>query len=1190
MRKVHVMPLSVGVVAGKRRRTIDAEFSTIRQAFSAQPWLRDEETTLAIVGGAEWPSDRWDVDLPPGLDVVFSPRIALDVVAAFVVAIAASVISYQLAKEAALAALRKQDETDESSASSSWRQAQSTRIGRGWSIPVAVGEPRCAGQLIGFSEEPGPANDELVSLLVALSEGPIHSIGGLTGGTNGEADELGSIDGNTNARPIPSGLRLDGVTLTKEQAVVSLRMGTTRQSRLPRWPQATGTLSPGGELNEFLDIVVVTIDQALLDVVRVAVEFPGGLYQIVGGQRQAYSVTINLSIRRVGETAWPPGTNIIESGPRGTGFIAYGTVIPLAPRLGPYEIRIQRRTQSGNSADIVSQCRVAHVSYDLFQTLTHPGLALISVTTRTSSSAAQKPELSVPVRGILVRGWAAFGAAVWTAPTWLSTAPWSHPLGRNPAFIALQLLTDRDYGLASELLVALGGDGTEEVDVWAFRRWADNCDRDDPAIPGEAIYTCDHVFDVSRPALEQLLVVFKCGLAVPVRVGGKLTVHYEYRDAHGRGTVSVPAREPYQVIASSNCRDFRLWFKDPLRVANIVECEFLNSAQDDAPDFARVQDNDRIIAPFAGAAPRLVASRFSMPGVRHIKRARRHAWHTLQWLGKSLAEGSFTLGLQAVSFTVGDLFILQHEAWYPDATHPTGSMRNKTTGASVGAIQLDRPIQNDVARTDKVLFVAETNGRLKLCTINGTGLYNAGDFVPLWDPQAGAAASVTVEDGATVAWGTWGIFEHVMLCTSIKEAPNVSAVIEFRSWPAEAFDEPPPEVMEDSGTVEDLGDDEPPAQPAPTSAPAPQPTPVRVAAAGRLELSPPQTLTGAALTSPGRSRAVQHWLRPTGGTYRMVAAGRAQVADVSDLPADAEYQIATVEQARGGRGFAAPEGSAAPATVWLPELAGPYLPAPEGLTAAAAYDATVVSWRPVRGAAAYFVCRGAGTVGAPRLWSGQDAACRLVLGPGTHRLRVAAVGASGRVGRSAALSVAVPERLASLASDTSTTFPGTHDRTEVVSSTLRLVAGACRGQYTAELMLSGGPAAVTWSALVDWTGRHARPIVEFFEGGQIARCTGVPIAGRHPSPLHPGAENVPIADLGTIAEWHRLRRTSGLGAFVAVDLEARWHDGSTWSAWAPCSGAPSLVLAERLQVRATLRRASPAWTLIVDRLELRASA
>lgn len=1171
----------------------------VRIAFTAGTTIAQLAASMpcavrAYWGGREIPEEEWGQAAPAG--VVLMPAVGWSIVVSLVVGVISALVAASMAKDAAQAALRDAQHSEESG-SANFRGAASTRYGRGWPVPIVLGRFRASGHVIALRVDAAPwawGDVEVLHAIVLLSEGPIARVGNEDGGPFGERDEMGTLNPyGTGPREIPTGLRMDGVDLTAFGTEVSVRMGRNAQSRLPKWPFAVTTEAINAELSQESDERIVTVEQTQVEYLAFTLDFPAGLYRQAGSNRASYSVTFTLETRLAGSGPWTVHQPIVVVDNRARP-LAWRHEINVA-RGGPYQIKIRRTTPAGDPGQVVSQCLWRSVQSFQVQSLTYPGCALLSISrTGEARSTEQRPEFSAQVDGLLVRGWDA--ATGWTEPTWDAVSPWIFPLGRNPAWIALRLLTDRDFGVANEIMLWLGGSGDEEIDLPRFREWADFCDLPDPTDPTRAHLEFNHAIDTVRPAMEWLLAIFRAGHAIPILEGGRLSVHYEYRDAHGRGTVSVPAREAYQILSSTNLEACELIFRDPSSLPNIMEVEFFDEANDYQPDVVTVSDDSRLVVPYVGGVPRVIVERVSAVGPTSRAAARREAWYQLQWMRQTV-EARLRGGLSLATITVGDVFWLQHDCWTPsDYDGETGAMRTVTDSpdSDVTSVVVDRTIVAEApARSGTALFIADTGGRARLFTIDGTGTYAAGASIPLWDPVAnGPPTGFRCARDATVAWGTFGTFERRMKVVSMSLTADYRVELVAHEWPESAFTAPPEESTTDDGaTLADplSAEDAMPIPPAPSPRDLEEPTPtLAIGARGEPMLAWATERTEGQQHETG---SVRVWSRLEGGAWRLLAEARGTSTLADDLEVGRWHQVAVAAPRLGG-GYPAPD-DAEPVLVLRPELWGDQLPAPTGLAATVSGLAVSLSWGTVAGADGYEIRRGAAWMEATTLSRPTTAAAALTLGPGTHRLMVRARGASGRWGAQATVSVVVAEPMLEIASLAELpTVAGAHDGTAIVSGTLRLQAGAMRGVYTAPALDAGALAELSWSAIVDGDAVEVQTIGE--DTGRIGDDYGHLVAGRQATALSPGTAGVTIGeDTGTIGGWagQEIRQgISALGERTSVRLEARWHDGSTWSSWAAWDGGPTRREAKQMQVRAVLRRQHPRWRIVVDKIEMRASA
>lgn len=1179
---------------GRAARQTAIEFvegTTVEQLLSSMP-----TTARAYWGGVEITTG----EAPAG--IVLVPSVAvLETLFWIALYVGSALLSAQMAKDGAAAALRdaqRQDASD--SGSANFRSAQSTRYGRGWVVPIVFGRWRVSGQVINLDvvQESGQLGEvEILHAMVMLCEGRIARIGDVSGGSLGEADELGTLDtGGVLPRQIPTGIRMDGVDITSIGTEVSVRMGSNAQSRIPKWPFAATTEQVNAEMSQRDDQRIVTMEQTDASILSIILDFPGGLYRrSSGGASSGYSVRFQVATRRVGTVAWIIHSDIwVVTGPR-TRSLAWQENIEVSPG-GAHQVRLTRLTESGDPGEVVSQCTWRSVTAIQWHTLTYPGCAIMAISrSGATRSAAQRAEFSAQVDGRLVRGWDS--ATGWTAETWDAVSPWVYPLGRNPAWVAVELLTNRDYGIANEIILWLGGSGDEELDLVRFREWADFCDLEDPSDNTRAHLEFNHALDVSRPAMEWLMAIFQAGHATPILEGGRLSVTYEYRDAHGRGTVSVPAREAYQILSTTNVESCELVFRDPSSLPNIIECEFFDEENDYLPDVVTMNDESRLGVAYVGDTPRVIVEKVSAIGPTSRAAVRREAWYQLQWM-TSLVEARIKGGLALATVTVGDLFWLQHDCWSPaNPDGYTGAMRTVTDspGSDVTSLVLDRDIVSESpARSGTGLFVADLAGRARLLTIDGTGTYAAGDSIPLWDPVTGAPpVGFRCRRDATAAYGQFGTFQRRMKVVSLSLDPDYRVELVATEWPEAAFDDPPEEESTDDGAtaaapLSDADAMPTPAPPVETDLADPAPTLV-MGGRGEPILSWQRQPTAGAQDATG---AVRVMVRREGDRgWDLVAQAQGSAALHTDLEPETWHEAVALAPRYGG-GYPDPS-DVTPALVFRPELWGDLLAAPTGLVADIDGLSTTLAWGVVSGAVRYEVRRGGAWIEARSLAVVTEATVRLRLPPGTHRIMVRAEAGGGRWGQEATLSVVVAEPITEVSALVELpTVAGSHDGTEIVDGTLRLVDGAMRGVYTAPALAADGKAALSWSAIVDGDALELEQIGD--DDGRIGEDWGAQIGGRRASPMRPGTAGATIgADTGTIGEWTSTEIRQGIanvGTRATARTEARWYDGASWSSWAPWSGEPTRREAEQIQVRVVLQRQHPRWRVAVDQIEVRASA
>tara|TARA_R110000782_G_scaffold70464_1_gene141559 strand:+ start:13922 stop:17971 length:4050 start_codon:yes stop_codon:yes gene_type:complete len=379
-----------------------------------------------------------------------------------------------------------------------------------------------------------------------------------------------------------------------------LRPGTITQPPLPStgggpFTGAATTFSPQRPLNEFGQEGVYAFNSGDDPVAKVTfvLSAPSGIYQQdQTGSQGPYTIYFGFTWRYQGETGWRLFQN--------AGAAAVGTEVRLgpwawtiekwftAPVSGNIEVRCFRDSVGGGS-QVVSSILWRDVVFSTNNVLSYPRVSLLGLTLEANARwNGGLPNVNARVDGIQLRVWdvvEGFSGRTWEVPA----APFDwhiNPPGRNPAWILLDYLLS-DWGLAAYLT-------EDDLDLPAFAAWAVYCDEDpNSASPwGEARYTCDVVMDRARPAWEWVLAVLATGRASPVSLDGKISIVYEYRDAHAQGSVSVPAKSVQQLFTTTNLSDLTVtWLPRSTRPTAFIY-QFLNEDFEWRQDVLPLEDGE----------------------------------------------------------------------------------------------------------------------------------------------------------------------------------------------------------------------------------------------------------------------------------------------------------------------------------------------------------------------------------------------------------------------------------------------------------------------------------------------------------------------------------------------------------------------------------------------------------------------
>lgn len=668
----------------------DGTLTTPREILTAFSSRLPKSVPVQIaVDGELVTEDRMDDELRDGQQVIVLPVTHGEALVGFLVNvliyIVASVATYYIMQ--ALAPRPKapgvpQERGEEGSQTYAWDGIK-TNYGPGLPIPWCYGFHALGGQGIWTDTHASRASgqssiDDHLRLILSLCEGPVHSIGG----KQGNIDGMGGFAGGTAGPTIPAGITINGNLLDPSQGLpgarVSIRAGS--QDQPPLNAPFTGvrqTFTLNQELPGIVpnSTVVFTFpDPVAINYIAIVLYFPAGLYnQLPTGQIVSASIFGFFRIRQVGSSTWS-SVNIITT--TGTSLGAHAntitseTTVPglgIPPgTVGPIEIEITRNLIAPLPQGAVTTTIIRDIVVGSPHTLRYPLESLLALDLIAGSRfSGGLPNVTVPVKGALVRVWDATNG--WSPRCWdVPAAPFNfhtYPPGRNPAWCLLDFLLAR-WGLGSYLTEA-------DIDLPAFRRWAIFCDKDpDPSVPwGEASFTVDVVGDQPRPAWEWVILFCSAGRATPVMRNGKISVVYQYRDAHSDAGVSVPAKTSTQLITSGNCENVAVkWLSKDGR-PTIFQFQFLDELKNWEQDVLPVEDDGGSLNdPSQVGKETYKPEAIQAYGVtRGSQLFREGLWrHRINRLVRR--ELTFTTGPWALAAEVGDLIDFEHEVMRPFAT------------------------------------------------------------------------------------------------------------------------------------------------------------------------------------------------------------------------------------------------------------------------------------------------------------------------------------------------------------------------------------------------------------------------------------------------------------------------------------------------------------------------------------------
>lgn len=1084
----------------------------------------------------------------------------------------------------------QQDADDERSPTYGWGGIR-TGVGQGFRVAKCYGLHRVGGNIIGSRVRTLPISTpaEVLDLVVLLSDGRCESVAGYTGGAAGEIDRIGEF---LQRNPEwPTGILVNGSELQAGEAELSLRMGEFTQRPFAAMPSASTAVAVGGELNRVGHAASGTVPSAEASRIRVKVEFPSGLFKQDRGSGVISSYWVGYRV------TWRESSSSVEHDleeftvqdlRRERFWIEREYTIPANDS---YVVTVRRISDEGNTVThvVVSDSKFATLTYEFEGVVANAGRCVMLLSL-LANERQQEAADTVTILGKWrrLRVWDPVGGL--STPTWELPASgphsgiWFHPPGRNPAWVFLDILLDRDgLNLLGEKAIPL------KVDFAAIRDWADYCDE---TVDGEARFTFDGVFDAGDSIWDALARVCSVGLAVPVLRGDTISVVYEYRDAHGRGTNSVPARAPVTMLNSANVEQFEITYRDTVVRPNVIDVQILNAELDYEQDLVSVEDIEAagLQAPYQLNAEAVRRATIQLFGCTSARRARLMAiyFHLLNRLVKS--EVAFVCGTDQIGLEVKDIFNLQHDVFRPFDEESFG-FRTSTDGNSA-TVTLDQDVTLDSGTGQTWIMVVDEDGLIQERQLTDPdGFYAAGTALNL-------SSAVDFVKGSPVTVGYQDQLVRPYVVTSITrmsgEGKDHLRKVHAVEWQPDAF-----EVPSGFSTLDDHGL-------ASTQGLAPAAKLPAVEAVGLEPLLNGSTRIGFALPAGYRGRQARVSVSRFDGTeLRSYGATMAEQIDVVGLQPHKDYIVRVAMQDRQGAFQATP----AATEVYIaraPEFPSVSPGNVRGLASTVTRDGIKLSWHElIDGSLDYYeVRRGPRWIGAERLGRTKDTHFLVdahATGQQTYHVR-ARHRAGCYSGESAALvvtpgvlpgTVSVGTPVTDLASGAAGSASGC--AWDAGLAALVLNALTTEGSYTAAQLDAGSVATRFWSVTLDRYWVDVETLAEdlpFIVGDGESRWWQA--EGREASDHLPGQDlwttAAELTQLVGDLDWWSNGPPGTVGRHADIRIEARYDTTGSggWSAWERF--APSWRTAQKIEVRLQLRRAHSRYSLRAQNLRIEAAA
>lgn len=1153
-----------------------------------------------------------DLVLADGVEIVIAPMLSgpaipyiIATVATLILVLSVASIAYSIYLLVAGSKTGSTPRDDEQSPTYGANQIQTVRRA-GYPRPIAFGLHRLGGTMLYTDVVADGGQQEYLHVILGLCEGPIHSIGGIEGGPLGEVDDLGWL--NEPLPPdldIPEGIMVSGNLLEpgKQGCKAYLRMGRIEQSPFPNdvFPGAAVTQFVGLDLKDYLNQVITTISSTdTIGSIGCVIAFPNGLVQLTGnGTPIGYAVNFLLRYRKVGTTRWFDGLDhTVDVGPRLSGFAVSlrFQVNPSFAATGPLEVMVLRRTPAGNQA-AQSLANFRQVVYAFPHTFSHPRQACLGlVVAAPDKITGGEPNFSILGKWKTVRVYDdVLGISedrYWELPEAGDDYEgiWANPPGRNPAWILAEFLTMR-AGLGRLITDA-------QIDWPTIRDWADFCDEMVPLGAGEeARCQCDLVIDAPQSAWDVVLQICRTGRAVPIRIGTKISVKYEYRDGHGAGSNVVPAKARTAILNTANVTDFEVQFLDPSTRPAILDIQILNEELDYKQDVVSVEipetdpdtpNDPTVLNPIAWKKQAI-----QLYGVCRASQARREGrfGHRLNRLARF--RGSCKAGPETLSVTIGDIVGLQHDTLLPfvdGSGNPEESfgMRLSHAHSAASTIRLDHSVTLFDSKQYQAIVRTDHDTVQEVPLAPGIGSPGGTTFPPGTHFSIGGSA-LTAPKGAPVTFGVEGKEVVDAIVVGVSLAADMTRVIQFMHWVPDAYDD---ENVGDGIADEAEGDELMPqgvVYNLTQALPAPAPSITAAHLAGGIT-----RLGWEAAAGYQGSRTRVYRRKPGTAGWTQVGEYRGEHVDLPAIGAGESYQFAVANEDRHGN-FAGPdEGSIV--TVVGQEFPAAEVPDINNASIQRVRDDVLLRWDPVEGFAfAYYeVLRGSELLGAELIYRGSEPWCWHRSPPvGDLRYIVRVRATHGLYSPTPAvleIAAAPPENALLLAEVDETTDPaGTIDgldHVDAANSPFTHTGNVREGSYTGVELDGGlgGDALLYWS--VYWRAWWEDAELTFADlewaagSGEGRWWTW---SGRPASAALPGvAWDGPASEL-TAGTWadiddELLRAKRGhAGEHAVAIVESRFYIGDAWTDWAP--HVNGWRTAEKMQARVLMKRESPRLAL-----------
>ena len=939
-------------------------------------------------------------------------------------------------------------------------------------------------------------------------------------------------------------------------AFACIRSGEVDQPPMPSqlgfFAGTQTTFNQNLELGNWGDEQIWTYDSGTRLVTGINLSFTarGGMYTVSGtsGLQIPYAACFNISWRIDGGPCTfgtqPPNASIAIQLFR-TGqtrlakeeYFADFTATNGEAVKGVIEVRIQRITPAGPSGT-VSSVTWSDASVQSPYELTYPRTACVGLVLEANARFnGGLPQCNIRIDGKTIRVWHPTNG--WSPRCWdVPSAPWNYHTyapGRNPAWILADFLLS-PWGLGSYLT-------EDDIDLPSIAAWAVYCDRDpNPSDPwGEPQFTCDLVLDQARPAWEWVITICSAGRATPVFANGKISVVYEYKDAHSQGPISVPAKASSQLFTTGNLQDFAVtWLPRASRPTAFVY-QFLNEDENYKQDVMTVEDSEGTLNdPSELFGDQWRPQQQQLFGTTRPSQVFRDAMFRHRVNRLIARRVDFKTGRWALIGQVGDLIDIETEVMRPfDAVASSGVVL--VGGNSVTELKVDH---NNLPST----------GQIKIRQPDGSPVVANWTSVATGKVENTEASiiqlssSVTVAAGAACVYGTADKLVETYLITGITITKNLERLVTALQYVPEVYADIAPSSF---NTGNDYGN-------VIANSPSWEDDPLPLQETISInKLDNGKQRVSWVPRNQGASAQTFVYYRNKSGDQKWLLMGSTTSAfiDTDQLSPDASYDFSIAPEDWKQQARMPEQGTVATVSVeeWTPTQA------PQ-ISSVTTDTAGLLSWAKIsaEGVDAFEVREGLQWVGARSLFKGKSSSASWAIPPAQNNLTICVQMKDGSQGQPTVVTLPAwqPEGATSYVDyNALTSGTGTHSGTAMVgTSYLQLQPGLLAGNYTTASLSPGFKGPFLWRVKLDVREYDGQLVDESVIDVDSAQAAWGTVDAREASPYQPGVDFGRAVDNETLAVEHYDNEiVSGYigasGKHTSIELQGRFYDGASWSSW-----------------------------------------